>query len=59
MDGTDGEALHEGGRRQVGAACSHEILISMLQAPQRNVFMYYHAGALAQLTLTKNTSALY
>lgn len=51
--------LREGGQRQVEAVSSHETFISMLQASQRNVLMDYHAGALAQLTLTKNTSALY
>lgn len=51
--------LHEGGQRQVGVASSHEIFISMLPASQRNFWIYYHAGTVVQLTLTKNTCALY
>lgn len=52
--------LHQRGTKgKVGATTSHEILISMLQTSQGNFSMYCHAGAVVQLTLTKNTSTLY
>lgn len=51
--------LHQGGLKAVKAVSSHEILISILQASQRNFLIYYHAGAVLQLILPKNTSALY
>lgn len=45
--------VHQRGQKQVEAASSHEILISMLPASWRYFLIYYHAGAVVQLTQQK------